>query len=44
MAKHFTLTRTDASLTFARKTDAIAAEAPLDGIYIIRTRNRYRPS
>ena len=37
MAKHFTLTLTDTSLTFARKEDAIAAEAALDGIYIIRT-------
>ncbi len=37
MAKHFTLTIPDTSLTFARKEDAIAAEAALDGIYIIRT-------
>ena len=37
MAKHFTLTLTDTSLTFARKEDAIIAEAALDGIYIIRT-------
>ncbi len=37
MAKHFTLTITDTSLTFARQEDAIAAEAALDGIYIIRT-------
>ena len=37
MAKHFTLTITDTSLTFARKEDAIAAEAALDGLYIIRT-------
>ena len=37
MAKHFTLTLTDTSLTFARKEDAILAEAALDGIYIIRT-------
>ncbi|AWP21986.1 transposase [Acidiferrobacter sp. SPIII_3] len=35
--KHFTLTLTDTTLTFARKEDAIAAEAALDGIYIIRT-------
>ena len=37
MAKHFALTLTDTSLAFARKEDAIAAEAALDGIYIIRT-------
>ena len=37
MAKHFTLTITDTTLTFTRKTEAIAAEAMLDGIYIIRT-------
>ncbi len=37
MAKHLTLTITDTSLTFARKEDAIAAEAALDGLYIIRT-------
>ena len=37
VAKHFTLTLTDTTLTFARKEDAIAAEAALDGIYIIRT-------
>lgn len=37
MAKHFTLTITDTSLAFARKEDAIIAEAALDGIYIIRT-------
>jgi hypothetical protein len=35
MAKHFTLTDTDFS--FARKQDAIDAEARLDGIYVIRT-------
>ncbi len=37
MAKHFTLAITDTSLAFARQEDAIAAEAALDGIYIIRT-------
>ncbi len=37
MAKHFTLTITDTSLTFARTSEAIAAEAALDGLYIIRT-------
>src|SRR6478609_6117043 len=35
MAKHFTLT--DASFTFTRNTEAIAAEAALDGIYVLRT-------
>ena len=35
MAKHFTVTITDTSLTFVRKTDAIAAEAALNGLYII---------
>jgi transposase len=37
MAKHFELAIGDNAFTFARKTDAIAAEAALDGIYIIRT-------
>jgi hypothetical protein len=37
MAKHFTLTITDASFTFTRNTEAIAAEAALDGIYVLRT-------
>ena len=37
VAKHFELTIGHASFTFARKQDAIAAEAALDGIYIIRT-------
>ena len=37
MAKHMSVTITGTSLTFARKEDAIAAEAALDGIYIIRT-------
>jgi transposase len=37
MAKHFELTITDTSLTWTRKTDAIAAEAALDGLYVIRT-------
>jgi hypothetical protein len=37
VAKHFELTIADKSFTFARKLDAIAAEATLDGIYIIRT-------
>ena len=37
VAKHFELTIEDHAFTFARKSDAIAAEAALDGIYIIRT-------
>lgn len=37
MAKHFELTITDTSLAWARKGEAIAAEAALDGLYVIRT-------
>jgi transposase len=37
VAKHFELAIGDKTFTFARKHDAIAAEAALDGIYIIRT-------
>jgi hypothetical protein len=37
MAKHFHLTITDEAFTFARNEDAIAAEAALDGIYVLRT-------
>jgi transposase len=37
MAKHFTLTITDSDFAFARKHDAIEAEARLDGIYVVRT-------
>jgi hypothetical protein len=37
MAKHFTLEITDDSFTFTRNTEAIAAEATLDGIYVLRT-------
>ena len=37
MAKHFDLVITDASFSFHRKTAAIAAEAALDGIYVVRT-------
>ena len=37
VAKHFELAIGEASFTFARKHAAIAAEAALDGIYIIRT-------
>ena len=37
VAKHFELAIGDNTFTFARKHDSIAAEAALDGIYIIRT-------
>lgn len=37
MAKHLTLTITDTALSWTRKDDAIAAEAALDGLYVIRT-------
>jgi hypothetical protein len=37
MAKHFTRTITDADFSFARNDAAIAAEARLDGIYVLRT-------
>jgi Transposase DDE domain len=37
MAKHFTIEITDDSFTFTRNTEAIAGEAALDGIYVLRT-------
>ena len=37
MAKHFALDITDTRFSFARKTDEIAAEAALDGLYVVRT-------
>ncbi len=37
VAKHFELVITDSSFTFTRMADNIAAEAALDGLYIIRT-------
>jgi len=37
MAKHFDLDITDDSFSFTRKDDQIAAEAALDGIYVLRT-------
>lgn len=37
MAKHYELAITDTSLAWRRKDAAIAAEARLDGIYVIRT-------
>ena len=37
VAKHFELTIGEAAFSFQRKPDSIAAEAALDGLYIIRT-------
>jgi hypothetical protein len=37
VAKHFELTIGEASFAFHRKTEAIAAEAALDGVYVVRT-------
>ena len=37
MAKHFELSITETTLAYQRKTDAIAAETALDGLYVIRT-------
>jgi hypothetical protein len=37
MAKHFALDIRDGHFSWARKVDQIAAEAKLDGIYVIRT-------
>jgi hypothetical protein len=37
MAKHFELSITETTLTWQRKSSAIAAEAALDGLYVIRT-------
>jgi transposase len=37
MAKHFEINIADTSFAFSRKTEAIAAEAALDGIYVIRS-------
>ncbi len=37
MAKHLELTITDSSVSWTRKAGAIAQEAALDGIYVIRT-------
>ena len=37
MAKHFDLEITDDSLRYVRKAQQIAAEAALDGIYVLRT-------
>jgi hypothetical protein len=37
VAKHFTLTITEETLSFVRDADAVAAEAALDGFYVLRT-------
>jgi hypothetical protein len=37
MAKHFELTITETTFAYQRKTEAIDAEAALDGLYVIRT-------
>lgn len=37
MKKHFRVEITDTSFVFARKSEGIAAEAALDGIYVLRT-------
>jgi hypothetical protein len=37
VAKHFQLTIEDGRFAFARKQDSIAAEAALDGFYVLRT-------
>jgi transposase len=37
MAKHFHLDITEEAFTFTRNQDSIAAEAALDGIYVLRT-------
>jgi hypothetical protein len=37
VAKHFTVQITDDSFSYARDQDSIAAEAKLDGIYVLRT-------
>ena len=37
MAKHFALTIADTSFAFARRSAEIAAEAALDGLYVVRT-------
>lgn len=37
VAKHFTLGIEDRAFSYARKTESIAAEAALDGLYVIRS-------
>ena len=44
MAKHFDLDITDTSFNFTRKTAEIAAEAAIDGLYVVRTSLPVEPS
>ena len=44
MGKHFRLTITDTRFGFERDLDRIAAEAALDGIYVLRTSVDAEPS
>jgi hypothetical protein len=37
MAKHFEITITETRFTYARRSETIAAEARLDGLYVLRT-------
>lgn len=41
MAKHFNVEITDTSITVSRREDHIAAEAALDGIYVIRAAEKH---
>jgi Transposase DDE domain len=41
MAKHFELQISDGAFTYHRKTQQIAAEAALDGFYVIRTTSQH---
>jgi hypothetical protein len=40
MAKHFSLAISDTSFSFARREEKIAAEAAIDGIYVVRTSSK----
>jgi hypothetical protein len=40
MAKHFSLTIADDAFEFVRRQEKIAAEAAIDGIYVVRTSSR----
>lgn len=40
MAKHFLLTITDTSFSFCQREEKIAAEAAIDGIYVVRTSSK----
>jgi transposase len=42
VAKHFRLTIADGHLSWQRRDDTIAAEATLDGIYVVRTSEKAR--